>query len=75
MEAVWLFDRLRWNRKFCQTKQECAALQAAGAIGHVVGQKCIAKAVQFANFFRLVMRGSHEWQAAVAKLFKTGFEK
>ncbi len=51
------------------------ALQTAGAIGDMIGEKTVAKAVQFTRPVRLVMGGSGKWQASVTELFQARFDE
>jgi hypothetical protein len=55
--------------------EERPALEAAGAVGDMVGQETVAKAVQFTPLFRLVMRGGDKGKASVSKLFQAGFQE
>jgi hypothetical protein len=48
--------------------QKRPALYAAGAIGHVVGREGFAKAVEFVESIRLMVRHGHEWQCRAAQL-------
>ena len=55
--------------------EERPALEAAGAVGHMIGEKTVANAVQSARLVRLVMSGGDKWQASVSELFQARFNE
>jgi hypothetical protein len=55
--------------------KERPALEAAGAVGDMVGKNTIAMAVQFIRCVRLVMRGVDKGKACVSKLFQARFNE
>ena len=55
--------------------KKSAALEAAGAICHMIRYKGVAPLVQRSNLVRIVMRGGEEWQAGMSELSQACFEQ
>lgn len=56
------------RENFLRRGKKGASLKAAGAIGHVIGEKSVAILIQHAKLLRFVVRGSEERQAPLSKL-------
>lgn len=56
-------------------RKQRTALQAAGAIGHMIAQQRIAKTIQFRLTFRFIVRRCDERKASMSKLRQAGFDE
>jgi len=55
--------------------EESPALEAAGTVGDMIGEKTVAKAVQSTRLVRLVMSGGDKWEASVSELLQARFNE